>query len=94
MARRFATLALLLVVAAAFHLQTNSHPSFDEFVRDNDRRYESHGEYLYRRGVYLTNLDLIDRQNAQETGTAVYAVNHLADLTDREIKQLMGLKIP
>ena len=83
---RYIAVVVLLALTTAFKLQMSIHPSFDEFLASYNKKYESRGEYLYRRAVYLTNLDLIDKQNKEEMGTAVYAVNHLADLTDREVK--------
>jgi hypothetical protein len=65
MISRYVGITLVLAVAVAFQLQTASHPSFEEFLATNSKKYSSQGEYYYRRAVYRTNLELIDRQNAE-----------------------------
>eukprot|EP01087_Luapelamoeba_hula_P025025 TRINITY_DN972_c0_g1_i1.p1 TRINITY_DN972_c0_g1~~TRINITY_DN972_c0_g1_i1.p1 ORF type:complete len:367 (+),score=62.35 TRINITY_DN972_c0_g1_i1:28-1101(+) len=92
-----AVLTILLIgviaVAAAMPAKPLFHPKdettrrsmFGDWTRMYNKVYDTVEEHERRFGVFASNLDLIDKLNAQNS-RAVFAINKFADLTQSEFK--------
>lgn len=61
-------------------VSTGVESQFQDFVSNYRKSYLNQDSYSYRLGVFASNLEEIAQMNAANPD-AVYAVNHLADLT-------------
>merc|ERR1711915_945489 len=66
---------------------------FNEFKNNHAKIYSSNEEHEYRYSVFKSNLDTIERHNAQKGNTWTMEVNEFADLTEEEfVSTLSGYK--
>jgi hypothetical protein len=66
---------------------------FLNWINHHKRTYLSKDEYLYRRDIFLKNLEEIEAMNA-ENGEEIYGLNKFSDWTFEEFKRLNGLRTP
>lgn len=82
------------------HASHASHPNHDEhldkfeaFIRDHQRAYGTKDEIAKRFQIFERNLQLAEKLNNSERGSATYGINQFSDLTREEMKSHMGLKL-
>lgn len=66
--------------------------TFEKYVDEYKKVYESPQEYKFRRAIFEERLINIRKHNKDTTKTWKKGVNHLSDRTDEEMKRLRGLK--
>jgi len=89
-----ALLALCALATAAvpkWHELEASNYDFNAFVSDFNRRYSAQ-EFETRKAIFNANLAKIKTHNKDDTKSWKEGVNHLADRTEAELKQLRGYK--
>eukprot|EP01114_Cavostelium_apophysatum_P023907 TRINITY_DN916_c0_g1_i1.p1 TRINITY_DN916_c0_g1~~TRINITY_DN916_c0_g1_i1.p1 ORF type:complete len:371 (-),score=74.53 TRINITY_DN916_c0_g1_i1:38-1150(-) len=87
------TLAAILAVALA---KTKWHQlddyTFEKYVKEHRKVYETHEEERMRRNIFNQNLARIKAHNRDTTKTWKEGVNHFTDRTEEEFARVRGLK--
>lgn len=74
--------------SATISLRTESY-SFDDFLREFGKKYDSEEEYLRRKHIFHRNWMTIQNHNQQNDHNYTLGINHFADLFEEELP--MGL---
>nr|XP_028566177.1 cathepsin W isoform X1 [Podarcis muralis] len=67
---------------------------FQDFMRQFNKTYLSQEEMQYRFKVFVQNLEVSRRLQAEELGTAQYGVTCFSDLTESEFAMMFGIPQP
>lgn len=94
MMRKVLLVCLVLVsVAAAAKLKWNQLDAsykFDTYLQHYNKKYDNTNEYQMRKSIFENNLHKIINHNNDNTKTWKEEINHLADLTEEELKAKKG----
>jgi C1A family cysteine protease len=89
----FALLAAGSATALALLTEPQQQFLFTTFVQQFDKQYETK-EVLTKFAVFKSNLDTILKHNTNPTRTFTMAVNSFADLTSKEYRARLTLRVP
>ena len=89
--KAIAIIGLLAVVTSLYFMSMPTHDNsgFEAFIAEFQKSYNTEDEYNYRRAVFESNVDMINRENAKGH-TYTLGVNQFADLTLDEFKSMLG----
>jgi C1A family cysteine protease len=88
------TLSCLVVSTAALTWsEENSHEyTFDDYMVEFNRKYETQNEYFMRRTIFENHLKQINEINSRANGTWKAGVNEFTDKLESERESLRGFK--
>ncbi len=81
----------MIATASATELMSHVDYKFMEFVTEHQRSYATQAEYIFRQALFAETLEIIEEQNSKNDGLT-FGLNHLADMTHHEKKQMLGFK--
>jgi len=87
--KSFACLTLAAVASAA--TMSNSDYEFMRFIVVHGKQYKNTAEYSLRKSIYLGKTFAFEQLN-EELTTSTVGHNFLSDLTNEEIKSMLGFK--
>jgi len=79
-------LLVFLLATVCINALTTEH-SFQSWMSKHNKNYANEAEYVYRLGVYRSNLEFIEEHNRLNVGFSV-AMNQFGDLTVREFSSI------
>jgi len=79
-------LLVFLLATVCINALTTEH-SFQAWMSKHNKNYANEAEYVYRLGVYRSNLEFIEEHNRLNLGYTV-AMNQFGDLTVREFSSI------
>ena len=86
-----AIIGLLAVVTSLYFMSMSTHDNsgFETFISEYQKSYNTEDEYNYRRSIFESNVDKINRENAKGHSYTL-GVNQFADLTLDEFRSRLG----
>lgn len=100
-----AAVVVLLIVAEAacafsvagrslsqFHAKSYQGYTFEHYVEEFNKHYESHEELIARKKAFEKNLALVKSHNSAGNSSYVMGVNHMTDWTEEEFNRLNGAR--
>ncbi|KAF2366913.1 Cathepsin propeptide inhibitor domain (I29) [Trinorchestia longiramus] len=72
--------------------RVNALFSFQSFMREHDKKYDTPDEFRNRFSIFRQNLQRVKQLRRSEQGSATYGVTKFADLTEEEFSKMLGFK--